>query len=83
MMPSESDRHAWLPLGIVAIVLVGFAILAGAGPWMLVNLATPFNQFLRGTALILLVSIIVHFLMILPLMLIHRLTTKITGLDVG
>jgi hypothetical protein len=83
MMPSISDRHAWLPLGMVAVVLIGFALLAGAGPWMLANLAAPFNQFLRGTALILVVSIIVHFLLILPLMLFHRLMTRMTGLDVG
>jgi len=83
MMPSESDRHAWLPLGLVAVVLVALVIVAGAGPWMLENLAPPFNQFLRGTALLLLVSILVHILLILPLMLIHRLLTRLTGLDVG
>ena len=83
MMPSESDRHAWLPLGLVSAVLIGVAILAGAGPWMLTNLAPWFNQFLRGTALILLVSITVHIILILPLMLIHRLLTRLTGLDVN
>jgi hypothetical protein len=83
MMPSESDRHAWLPLGLVAVALTVLVALAGAGPWMLENLAPPLNQFLRGTALILLVSIIVHILLVLPLMLIHRLLTKLTGLDVG
>lgn len=83
MMPSESDRHAWLPLGLVAVTLIVVVALAGAGPWMLANLAPPVNQFLRGTALILLVSIIIHVLLIFPLMLIHRLLTKLTGLDVG
>jgi hypothetical protein len=83
MMPSESDRHAWLPLGLVAVTLFGLVLLAGMGPWMLENLAPPFNQFLRGTALLLVVSIVVHILLILPLMLIHRLLTRLTGLDVG
>jgi hypothetical protein len=83
MMPSESDRHAWLPLGVIAVVLLVTAILAGAGPWMLSNLAQPFNQFLRATSLILLVSIIVHVVLILPLFLIHRLLTQLTGLDVN
>jgi hypothetical protein len=83
MLPSESDRHAWLPLGLISVALLVVAILAGAGPWMLANLAPPFNQFLRGTALILLVSIIVHIILILPLMLLHRLLTRLTGLDVG
>ena len=83
MMPSESDRHAWLPLGLVAVTLFVLVVLVGAGPWMLANLAPPMNQFLRGTALILLVSIIIHILLIFPLMLIHRLLTRLTGLDVG
>lgn len=82
MMPSESDRHAWLPLGLVSVILLVVAILAGAGPWMLLNIAPAFNQFLRVTALILLVSIIVHIILILPLMLIHRLLRSLTGLDV-
>jgi hypothetical protein len=83
MMPSESDRHAWLPLGIFAGVSFAVVVLAGAGPWMLENLAPTVNQFLRGGALLLLVSILVHILLIFPLMLIHRLLTKMTGLDVG
>lgn len=83
MMPSESDRHAWLPLGIVSALLLTLAILAGAGPWMLDNLAPPFNQVLRSTAVILLVSIIVHIILILPLALIHRLLSRLTGLEVG
>lgn len=83
MMPSESDRHAWLPLGIVSAVLLGLVLLAGAGPWMLDNLAPFLNEFLRSTALILLVSILTHGLLVLPLLLIHRLLTRLTGLDIG
>ncbi|MCX6079111.1 MAG: hypothetical protein NTW32_06215 [Chloroflexi bacterium] len=83
MMPSESDRHAWLPLGLVSALLLVLAVLAGAGPWMLTNLAPAFNQFLRSTALILLVSIVMHIVLILPLWLIHRMLTQLTGLDVG
>lgn len=83
MLPSESDRHAWLPLGVISVLLLVLASLAGAGPWMLANLALPFNQFLRAAALILLVSIIIHFILIPPLILIHRLLARLTGLDVG
>lgn len=83
MLPSESDRHAWLPLGVVSGILFIFVVLAGAGPWMLANLAPPLNGFLRGTALILLVSVIVHCVLILPLYFLHRLITRVTGLDVG
>lgn len=83
MMPSESDRHAWLPLGIVSGLLLGLVALTGAGPWMLEHLAPWLNEFLRGTALILLVSILIHALLMLPLLLLHRLLTRLTGWDVG
>ncbi|MCX7753909.1 MAG: hypothetical protein N2117_01505 [Anaerolineales bacterium] len=83
MMPSESDRHAWLPLGMVSGLLLGLVALTGAGPWMLEHLAPWLNEFLRGTALILLVSILIHALLILPLLLLHRLLTRLTGWDVG
>src|SRR5215211_3300841 len=39
MMPSESDRHAWLELVISVGVLFAIAVLVGAGPWMLANIA--------------------------------------------
>lgn len=82
MLPSESDRHAWLPLGIVAAVLLLLSILAGAGPWMLENLAPTLNQFFRGTSLIILLSIVIHVILILPLFLIHQIFARLTGLDV-
>src|ERR1051325_6167128 len=41
MMPSESDRHAWLELIIAIGVLIGITLLFGAGPWILSNIAPP------------------------------------------
>jgi hypothetical protein len=83
MMPSQSDRHAWLPLGLVAVTLIVLAYLAGAGPWMLTNLAAPFNEFLRGTALILLVSIVIHGISVLPFLFMHRILTRLTRMDIA
>ncbi|MDX9991668.1 MAG: hypothetical protein RBS68_06405 [Anaerolineales bacterium] len=83
MMPSDSDRQAWTaPLVVVAIFLA-LLLLVGAGPWMLVNLAPPLNEFLRGTALVLLVSVVIHLSLIAPFLLLHRILVRLTGLDVG
>jgi hypothetical protein len=82
MLPSESDRDSWLPLGLVIVVLLALAIFAGAGPWMMANLAPLINPFLRGVALLMGLSVIVHALLFVPLWMIHTTLTRITGRDV-
>lgn len=83
MMPSASDRHAWLPLGFLVVGLVVAAILAGAGDWMLAHLAPPFNRFLQALAMIFGLSGVLHILLILPFLLLHRVLTRLTGVDVN
>jgi hypothetical protein len=83
MMPSQSDRHAWLPLGFLVLGLAAVAILAGAGAWMLANLAPPFNQFLRALAMIFGLSGGLHLLLIFPFLVLHRILVRLTGVDVG
>jgi hypothetical protein len=82
MMPSVSDRHAWFPLGLLVGALLGVAIVAGAGPWMLDNLAPPFNSFLRALAIIFGLSGVIHVLLILPFLLSHRLLSGLTGMEI-
>jgi len=83
MMPSASDRHAWWPLSIFAVILLSLAILAGVGPWMLENLAPPLNAFLKSVSLIIGLSVALHIILLLPIFLVHILLSKITGLDVA
>ncbi len=83
MLPSQSDRHAWLPLGLLVAGLVGVAILAGAGTWMLTNLAPRFNQFLGALAMIFGLSGSLHILLIIPLFIIHQILSRVTGVDIG
>ncbi len=82
MLPSRSDRHAWLPLGMTVLVLLALAILAGAGPWMLANVAPLLNTFLRSSAIIFGLSAALHAVLILPIGLVHLLLARITGVDV-
>jgi hypothetical protein len=83
MMPSESDRHAWLELLISTGVLFGITLLVGAGPWMLSNVAPRVSTFLSSVAVIFGLSAFVHILLILPTALIHKLLTRATGVDVA
>ncbi len=82
MLPSRSDRNAWLPLGMTVLVLLALAILAGAGPWMLANIAPLLNTFLRSSAIIFGLSAALHAVLILPIGLVHLLLARITGVDV-
>lgn len=82
MMPSESDRYAWLELLISVAVLFALALLVGAGPWMLENVAPLVSGFLSSVAVILGLSSAFHALLLLPVVLVHKLLTRLTGLDV-
>ncbi len=83
MLPSESDRSAWFPLTGVMLLLIGIAIFAGAGTWMLENITPPLNTFLESIATIFGLSAVVHGFSILPLMLVHKLLSRITNLDIA
>ncbi|HUH97965.1 MAG TPA: hypothetical protein VLZ89_11435 [Anaerolineales bacterium] len=82
MLPSRSDRHAWLPLGVAIAVLIALAVLAGIGPWMLTYLAPPLNAFLSAAAIIFGLSAAVHGALIVPTFLIHRGLAGMTGVDI-
>lgn len=82
MLPSASDRRAWLPFGLVIAVIVLIAILAGGGEWMLTHLAAPFNRGLTALAVVFVFSMVLHVALVLPFWALHRLLSKITGLKV-
>ncbi|HVN16233.1 MAG TPA: hypothetical protein VMT73_10875 [Anaerolineales bacterium] len=83
MMPSESDRHAWLPLGLLIAFLIVLALFAGAGPWMLENVTPWLNSFLRAVALIFGLSALVHAVIIPPAFLLHRALARLSGVDIA
>jgi hypothetical protein len=81
MMPSASDRRAWLPMTLVILALLGVGLLAGVGPWMAAHLA-PINQILRSIALVFAVGLLAHLVLWPPFRLIHQLLAHATGWDV-
>jgi len=83
MMPSESDRHAWLELVIAVGVLFSLILLIGAGPWMWNNLAPLLSNFLASVAVIFGLSAFIHVVLVLPTALLHKLLARATGVDVA
>ena len=79
MMPSESDRQAWRPLGIFVGLILVLALLVGAGPWMLQTIAPLFTNLLQTAAVVFSVSVLVHLFLILPILLLSRVLSRLTG----
>jgi hypothetical protein len=82
MMPSESDRHAWLTMLLYIGILFAMILLFGAGTWMLNNVAPHISNFFGFVAAIFGLSNFVHILLILPIALLHKLVARLTGVDI-
>ena len=82
MLPSASDRRAWLPLALVLVALAGIAILAGAGPWLLVNLAPWVNQLFLTLATIFGISLVLHLFLAVPTGLLASALSRVMRLKV-
>lgn len=82
MLPSASDRQAWLPMGVVLLVLLGVGVAAGAGGWMLENLAPGVNSILRAVSAVFAISLLVHLVLGIPLWLLRLIISRVTGMRV-
>jgi len=82
MLPSPSDRRAWLPLLLVMLVLVALSVWVGAGPWMWDRLAPLFDRSMQAIVLVFALSFMMHAVLWPPLALFRRVLQRVTGLQV-
>ncbi len=82
MLPSESDRLSWLPLGLWVAALLALAVFSGAGAWMIANLAPLLDDLLYSVALLFGLSSLLHVILLLPFYGIHRLLASLMKVDV-
>lgn len=82
MLPSTSDRQAWLPLGIILSGLLGLSLVFGAGPWMAENLAEPFNRALKAISSVFAISAALHLTLLPIIWLARKLLGRVLGLEV-
>ncbi|MCI0520344.1 MAG: hypothetical protein L0Z70_08825 [Chloroflexi bacterium] len=80
MLPSRSDRRAWLPMAIAFAALLGVSLWAGAGPWMAQTLTAPVNILLRSIGGVIAVSLGAHLVLLLPTLLLKKLLERLSGL---
>lgn len=82
MMPSDSDRHSWLQLGLWTTAVLALALLAGAGTWMLENITPFLDNFLNSVALLFGLSNAVLVVLLAPFFLVHRFLVYLMKVDV-
>jgi len=82
MLPSESDRRAWLPLGFILGVLLMISLVFGAGPWLASHLARPLNRVLLAIDIILGISVLVHLVLLPPFWVIRRCLARLLRMQV-
>jgi hypothetical protein len=77
MMPSPSDRQAWLPVALVVALLGGLALIAGAGEWMAQNLAPGLDKVVQTFATVFGVGLFIHLALGLPIALLRVAINKL------
>jgi hypothetical protein len=82
MLPSETDRRAWLPLGLMLAIVVGFGLILGAGPWMAAHLAEPFNQIIKAVSIVFGISAALHMILVPCVWLLRRILGRLLRLEV-
>lgn len=82
MMPSPSDRNAWLPLALIIVLLLALGVAAGGGPWLMANLSMPLNQAFRSVALVSGIAVGAHLALLPPVWMVRITLMRLTGLRV-
>lgn len=82
MLPSASDRRAWLPIALAAVLFVGVAALVGAGPWLLRNLIPHARKAWLAIDALLAFCVLLHLALLPPAWALRRLLGRWSGLRV-
>jgi hypothetical protein len=81
MMPSSSDRRAWLPLISVVVILLGLVLLIGVGPWILSRFGSAFKAALDAITMVLGITVLIHIILLPPAWLIRKIISRMVGLQ--
>jgi hypothetical protein len=82
MMPSSSDRRAWLPLIIIILFISGFLLLIGAGPWLFSKFELIIQSALDAITIVFGITVFIHIIILPPVWLIRKLLSRISGYQV-
>jgi hypothetical protein len=82
MLPSASDRRAWVPLILVILGLVGLILLIGVGPWLLTRFGSVLVDAIEAITMVFGITVIIHLVISPPIWFIRKIISRIVGLRV-
>ena len=82
MLPSSSDRRAWMPLSLMVVVSISIGFIIGVGPWMMEQIENRVAEMFRSLAIVFGMSASVHLAVLIPAWVVRKVLTKITGYQV-
>jgi hypothetical protein len=82
MLPSASDRRAWLPIGLALAVLFGLLAAVGAAHWMAAQLASGMPVMLSGLNLVFGTSLVLHIALGIPTWGLRLSLSRLLGVEV-
>jgi hypothetical protein len=82
MMPSSSDRRAWLPLILVIAVFFGLVLLLGVGPWLLSQFGSVIRSAVDAITIVFGISVFIHLLLLPSAWMVRKLLSRISGYQV-
>lgn len=80
MIPSEADRQSWKIIILVILIILSVVIISGLGGWMVDQIYPSVNKWLLSISFVLLVSVLVHFLILLPTWIVRVAIFRVAGL---
>ncbi len=83
MLPSPSDRRAWLPILSAVIFLILLGVVMGLGQFLLATVALPINEALQAVAVVFAISATVHLVVLAPVWLFRKFLNRATGLKLA
>jgi len=86
MMPSSSDRRAWLPLAVLVVLILGFGLIIWPGNFLSeawINISPKVNVSMYALVLIFGVSVVFHLILLVPLWLLRKIFSRFAGVQVN
>jgi hypothetical protein len=77
MLPSASDRKAWLPVVIGLVLLILLISLAGLDEWLISHIKPALQLFISSFSAVMGVSLLAHIILLIPLAFLRLLLCRL------